>query len=217
MLCSALLCSALLRSTSGVPSIFSADIAKTWMRSSLFFTSLSLGLNLQDRAETEIASARSRGMSMDELRTRLCTGQRCRTIPNLDAETESGGATALGSGLSRASNLPPQLQSTTGDSQDIMERRGDGASSLGGGGLQRHGSDEIQGLVVVRGHEGNFRPIEQCRNRSRSAWLHFPHVELLFLFFAFEGAVASQVSAIRHGGCRLIIIVASVALVSGAS
>lgn len=40
--------------------------------------------------------------------------------------------------------------------------------------------------------------IEECRRRSKSAWLHFPHIELLFLLFAFEGAVGSQAAALRR-------------------
>lgn len=57
-------------------------------------------------------------------------------------------------------------------------------------------------------------PVAECRKHSRSAWLHFPHVELVVLFFAFEGAVASQVSALREGGCSPVMTVAAVALVS---
>ncbi|CAN0166666.1 unnamed protein product, partial [Ectocarpus sp. 4 AP-2014] len=39
--------------------------------------------------------------------------------------------------------------------------------------------------------------VSECRELSQSAWLHYPHLELVFLFFAFEGAVTSQVSALR--------------------
>lgn len=35
--------------------------------------------------------------------------------------------------------------------------------------------------------------LDHVRQRSSSMWLHFPHVELLFLLFAYEGAVAAQV------------------------
>lgn len=41
-------------------------------------------------------------------------------------------------------------------------------------------------------------PIDECRRQSKSAWLHFPHIELIFLLHAFEGAVASEASAIRQ-------------------
>ncbi len=60
-------------------------------------------------------------------------------------------------------------------------------------------------------------PVAECREHSTSAWLHFPHVELVVLFFAFEGAVASQVSALREGGCPSVMITATAALVSGAN
>lgn len=58
-------------------------------------------------------------------------------------------------------------------------------------------------------------PIAECRDKSTSAWLHFPHVELIFLLFAFEGAVASQASAIRHVGlrCPSVFFTASATLV----
>ncbi|CAM9446681.1 unnamed protein product, partial [Discosporangium mesarthrocarpum] len=40
-------------------------------------------------------------------------------------------------------------------------------------------------------------PILYCRSRSSSFWLHFPHLELIFLLFAFEGAVVAQGSMLR--------------------
>ncbi|CAM9896736.1 unnamed protein product, partial [Laminaria digitata] len=55
-------------------------------------------------------------------------------------------------------------------------------------------------------------PILTCRRRSRSIWLHFPHLELLFLFWAFEGAVAAQVSAIRTAECPWVFWLALAAL-----
>lgn len=62
--------------------------------------------------------------------------------------------------------------------------------------------------------ESRLSPVAECREHSTSAWLHFPHVELVVLFFAFEGAVASQVSALREGGCPPVIVAAAAALVS---
>lgn len=62
--------------------------------------------------------------------------------------------------------------------------------------------------------ESRLSPVAECREHSTSAWLHFPHVELVVLFFAFEGAVASQLSALREGGCPSVMITAAVALVS---
>ncbi|CAN0169641.1 unnamed protein product [Scytosiphon promiscuus] len=52
-----------------------------------------------------------------------------------------------------------------------------------------------------------------ARRRSRSAWLYFPHIELLFLFFAFEGALAAQLSAIRENGCLEVVVTAGITLV----
>lgn len=45
-------------------------------------------------------------------------------------------------------------------------------------------------------------------------WLHFPHLELLFLFWAFEGAVAAQVSALKNAECPWVFWLALAALVS---
>lgn len=45
-------------------------------------------------------------------------------------------------------------------------------------------------------------------------WLHFPHLELLFLFWAYEGAVAAQVSALKNAECPRVFWLALVALVS---
>ncbi|CAM9819079.1 unnamed protein product, partial [Ectocarpus sp. 8 AP-2014] len=55
-------------------------------------------------------------------------------------------------------------------------------------------------------------PILACRRRSRSMWLHFPHLELLFLFWAFEGAVAAQVSALKNAECAHVFWLALAAL-----
>lgn len=77
-------------------------------------------------------------------------------------------------------------------------------------------SDEEEGngqppLVFSHGRVG---PIADCRAMSSSVWLHFPHVELVFLFFAFEGAVASQASAIKHAECPTTFYLGLFALVS---
>lgn len=58
--------------------------------------------------------------------------------------------------------------------------------------------------------------LADCRYHSRSAWLYFPHIELLFLLFAFEGAVTSQLATLRDGGCPWVVCVAGAALVSRA-
>lgn len=54
----------------------------------------------------------------------------------------------------------------------------------------------------------------RARRRSRSAWLYFPHIELIFLFFAFEGALAAQLAAIRENGCPEVVVTAGATLVS---
>ncbi|CBJ28116.1 hypothetical protein Esi_0092_0020 [Ectocarpus siliculosus] len=61
-------------------------------------------------------------------------------------------------------------------------------------------------------HDGSD-PILACRRRSRSMWLHFPHLELLFLFWAFEGAVAAQLSALKNAECAHVFWLALAALV----
>lgn len=71
-----------------------------------------------------------------------------------------------------------------------------------------------RGLVPMRGGESRLSPVAACREQSTSVWLHFPHVELVVLFFAFEGAVASFASAMRHSGCPEIFYTALAAMVS---
>ena len=81
---------------------------------------------------------------------------------------------------------------------------------------QPDGSDEeggVRGLVRVRGKR-RLNPVAACREQSTSVWLHFPHVELVLLFFAFEGAVASFASAVRHSECPEMFYTALGALVS---
>lgn len=82
------------------------------------------------------------------------------------------------------------------------------------------GSDHSEGEgkeEVTADNEHRLGPVETCREQSRSAWIHFPHVELVFLLFAFEGAVASQASAIRSSSCPEISATAGVMLVSPAA
>ncbi|CAN0007882.1 unnamed protein product [Ectocarpus fasciculatus] len=69
------------------------------------------------------------------------------------------------------------------------------------------------GFGALTRADSRLSPVAECREHSRSAWLHFPHVELVFLFFAYEGAVASQVSALREAGCPPVMIAAGLALV----
>lgn len=76
-------------------------------------------------------------------------------------------------------------------------------------------NDEEQGAPALtrRQNRLNMNKIAECREKSRSAWLHFPHVELVFLLFAFEGAVAAQVSAIRESTSKVVLCLAIISLV----
>lgn len=56
----------------------------------------------------------------------------------------------------------------------------------------------------------------ETRGRSSSVWLYFPHIELIFLFFAFEGALAADLAALRENESSWVLFVASMALVSDA-
>eukprot|EP00611_Tribonema_gayanum_P029942 TRINITY_DN817_c0_g1_i1.p1 TRINITY_DN817_c0_g1~~TRINITY_DN817_c0_g1_i1.p1 ORF type:complete len:819 (-),score=234.51 TRINITY_DN817_c0_g1_i1:628-3042(-) len=47
-------------------------------------------------------------------------------------------------------------------------------------------------------------PVKHIRQRSTSLWLHFPHVELIFLLFAYEGAVAAQASMLSSPCTSLV-------------
>lgn len=59
--------------------------------------------------------------------------------------------------------------------------------------------DEEDGTPMNERDSTQLTAIEMCRSLSNSAWFHFPHIELLFLMYAFEGAVGAQASAIRRG------------------
>ncbi|CAM9210891.1 unnamed protein product [Scytosiphon promiscuus] len=74
------------------------------------------------------------------------------------------------------------------------------------------GEEAERGKDLAVHNEKRLGPVETCREQSRSAWLHFPHVELVFLLFAFEGAVASQAAAIQRASCPGIAAAAGVAL-----
>lgn len=67
---------------------------------------------------------------------------------------------------------------------------------------------DIDGMFSSRG------PLAKCREISRSVWLYFPHIELAFLFFAFDGTVAAQVSALDNSDCPSVFIPSILALVS---
>ncbi|CAM9210583.1 unnamed protein product, partial [Scytosiphon promiscuus] len=93
-----------------------------------------------------------------------------------------------------SSRLPLPNAGTSGDSRGHV----DDTDEEGGG-----------TAVTRRRTRMNMKKIAECRERSQSAWLHFPHVELVFLLFAFEGALASQVSAVRENASPLVISLAA--------
>ena len=80
--------------------------------------------------------------------------------------------------------------------------------------------DEEDGdMTIIRGGTSTmYRPslsaIAKCREKSNFARLHFPHIELMFILYAFEGAVVAELSAIRHGECYLVFFLALAAFVS---
>lgn len=112
-------------------------------------------------------------------------------------------------------NMPPP-QSTSEATQSIL--------AIGNSRIldfedasEEHSNDLEYGEVVVRQplqRPGN--PVAECRAMSGSAWLYFPHLELLFLLFAFEGVVAAQVAAVRNAQHTPLRIVSSLVLVSTA-
>lgn len=59
----------------------------------------------------------------------------------------------------------------------------------------------------------DLEPVAKCRDRSKSIWIHFPHIELVFLLYAVQGSLATQVEVLRHGVDRFFYA-AAIALVS---
>lgn len=58
-----------------------------------------------------------------------------------------------------------------------------------------------------------LEPVAKCREHSKSIWIHFPHVELVFLLYAAQGSFATQLEILRHGD-GVMFVVAAIALVS---
>ncbi len=65
---------------------------------------------------------------------------------------------------------------------------------------------------AAKGRRG-LEPVAKCREHSKSIWIHFPHVELVFLLYAAQGSFATQLGALRHD-VGVIFVVAAIALVS---
>lgn len=102
----------------------------------------------------------------------------------------------------RGGPIDDQLVQFSGRTGPQRQSYWDGTAEAGGGEL------------MLTSGQGRMGLIEVCRNRSHSVWLHFPHLELLFLFFAFEGVVAAATSVLKHSGCPAAFYPALVVLVS---
>lgn len=149
--------------------------------------------NRQERAKEEVEMARLRGTPIRGLTIsrRSKWGTRSDEDPDSETGTKSQG--------SRLRQRPPRRASALQTMSDYGEKSSD---------------DEEKGNEDVTHSKSRWRRFLEYRDRSTSAWLHFPHVELLFLLFAFEGAVAAGVSALRESRCTWVIATASTALVS---
>lgn len=55
-------------------------------------------------------------------------------------------------------------------------------------------------------------PPRHLPKRHNSAWLYFPHVELVFLLFAYQGASTAEARMIRSG-CLPLVVFGACALV----
>lgn len=77
--------------------------------------------------------------------------------------------------------------------------------------MNGNASDSKAGCRMIM---DSLNPTEECRRMWTSVWLHFPHIELGFLFFAFEGSVVSQLSAILYSECGWVKYTAVAILVS---
>lgn len=150
-----------------------------------------LNLNVcltKKRARENLEAARLRATPAGELQARYKGGKVLRrTTPALD------GPSPFVSQGSQGSPGFPLVDECKDDSNDEEEGKG-------------------QGLVPMR-HKSRLNPVAACREQSTSVWVHFPHVELVILFFAFEGAVASFASAMRHSECPEIFYTALTAMV----
>ncbi|CAM9789606.1 unnamed protein product [Ectocarpus fasciculatus] len=139
------------------------------------------------RARENLDAARRRSAPISELQARFRGGRMIRrTNPD----------------LADLSPFAPQAPQASGTLSTLHEEESNMSDEEEGG----------RGLVPMRS-ENRLSPVATCREHSTSAWLHFPHVELVFLFFAFEGAVASFASAVRNSECPEIFYTAIAAMV----
>lgn len=122
--------------------------------------------------------------------------------PEIDPETEQGHLANKSAG--------PSLQPKTRAPRKATAFKGREAKFFTGGvdDYQHHDAKTVRSR-----RQRVADQIAECRDMSKSVWLHFPHVELLFLLFALQGTVAAQVAAVRNVESMPLTKVASVALV----
>ncbi|CAB1104649.1 unnamed protein product [Ectocarpus sp. CCAP 1310/34] len=139
----------------------------------------------------EASRALGHGLSLGELSTALLDTRSQQ--PSLDRGSSAG----------RQSSDTVQSHSLRGPSTPFRgsSDSGDLESNEGEGGRTNARQRKSMGRVL------------ECRQLSQSPWLHYPHLELIFLFFAFEGAVTSQVSALRSTSSSKLYYAALVTLV----
>lgn len=155
----------------------------------------------QKRAKAELEAAQRHGITVAELNARFLSRPVARSIVPTAEDTSIHGNPASNASTVTTLLRPPRLNaalhrgSTSWEEVDLD-------------------SDEEEGGQVLTGRDRPLSPIAECREISGSVWLHFPHVELLFLFFAFEGAVAAQLSAMWDSECWPIRLTALAGFVS---
>ena len=161
------------------------------------------------QAEEEIAKARRRGIHIREAASRRSDKVAQNPDPDADPPSRSYSQASQHSFRGAPPNVSSYLEVVEGSTERELECY-----------AYDEDDDEEGGVPVLpsRGGGGQRRRrralLVECRDRSRSAWLYFPHIELLFLLFAFEGALASELAALREGGCPWMFHAAWVSLVS---
>lgn len=121
-----------------------------------------------------------------------------------------------------AGDLTPVREESDHEESDYSGSSSSSSSEEYGEGLRagsgRDRGDEEDGRVgggleASLSTDDGLDPVATCRKHSASVWVYFPHVQLVFLFFAFGGAVASQAAALRSARCPEIAVSAGLALV----
>lgn len=154
-----------------------------------------MSLQQQKRAKDELKTAERIGVGVDELTASIFGGRYAhRTWPTRYSSR-------------RSTSVQQSVWDSAQSQDDTRSPRNNGFES-----------DEDDGVDVIVSNRRRTRqdPVEECRKISTSAWLHFPRIELAFLLFAFEGFVASQLSAIRKTECTWVLCTAVTILVRAA-